>query len=227
MSADPDAADPAAQVQPLALASVRYMRECASYKVTTEDDYRAAGGMLTHIKGRLGELAELRLSITRPMDAAKKRVLDLFRTPEANYSAAERGIKLAMAAFTTRQEAARREEQRRLDEAARKRADALRSRAMLAESAGKSGKAAELEAKANTVVAPVLPKATPKVAGVQVREVWKFAIEDEAKLPREYTMPDEQKIRRVVQALKSDARIAGVRVWSENTVAAGATTREE
>ena len=82
-------------------------------------------------------------------------------------------------------------------------------------------KAQELEHRAQTVVAPVIDRAPPKVPGISTREVWSFEITDASALPREYLMPDEQKIRRVVQALKENTAIAGVRVWPEKSIAAG------
>ena len=217
---------PRPEVRELASAAQAFLAQWGKFKILTAADYSVAGNLLQRIKARLKELEEKRREITVPMDMAKKRVLAMFRVPESDYAQAELHIKRAMVAFTTAQEAARRAEQARLDAEARKRADALRERAAKAAEAGKDARAAALDAQAAAVVAPVLVNPTPKVSGVQLREVWKFAIEDAAALPREYTMPDEPKLRRVVQALKAETRIPGVRVWSEKTVAAGATTEE-
>jgi hypothetical protein len=57
---------------------------------------------------------------------------------------------------------------------------------------------------------------------VSTREVWKFEITDAAQIPREYLVVDEARIRKVVQALKGDAKIPGVRVYPERQIAAGA-----
>lgn len=82
-------------------------------------------------------------------------------------------------------------------------------------------RAAELEQQAATVVAPIISREPPKVAAIATREVWKFVIEDASKLPREYLVPDEARVRKVVSALKGDANIPGVRVYCEKQIAAG------
>lgn len=85
-----------------------------------------------------------------------------------------------------------------------------------------AAKADDLALRAATTVAPVIVRDPPKVAGVSTREVWKFEITDPAAIPREYLVVDEARIRKVVQALKGDAKIAGVRVYPERQIAAGA-----
>lgn len=84
------------------------------------------------------------------------------------------------------------------------------------------GKAEALEQAAAMTVAPVVQAEAPRVRGVATREVWRFAIDDESKIPRKYLVVDDVKIRKVVAALKGDAKIPGVRVWPEKQIAAGA-----
>lgn len=144
------------------------------------------------------------------------------------------------------EEAARRERERleaqarEAERKAREKAAADRAAAEAAAAAGRAEEAAKLAARADateakaadkvealevraaTVVAPVVSRETPKVAGVATREVWRFEITDPSLVPRQYLVVDEAKVRRVVQALKSDAGIPGVRVWSERQLAAGA-----
>ena len=79
-----------------------------------------------------------------------------------------------------------------------------------------------LQSRADKVVAPVIQREAPKVQGVSMREVWKFEVTDATQVPREYLVVDETKIRKVVAALRSDAKIPGVRVYAERQVAAGA-----
>jgi hypothetical protein len=143
-------------------------------------------------------------------------------------------------------EAARRERERleaqarEAERKAREKAEADRRAAEAAAAAGRAEEAAKLAARAAaaeekaaakvddlavraaTTVAPVVVRDPPKVAGVSTREVWKFEITDSAAIPREYLVVDEARIRKVVQALKGDAKIAGVRVYPERQIAAGA-----
>lgn len=86
-------------------------------------------------------------------------------------------------------------------------------------------KVATLEMQAATVVAPVIHREAPKVAGVATREVWKYEITDASKINPQFLMPDEKKIGAQVRALRGDAAGLigpGVRVWSERQIAAGA-----
>lgn len=143
-------------------------------------------------------------------------------------------------------EAARRErerlaaQQREAEAKARAEQERLRREAEEAAAAGRAAEAAKLAARAERVeektaakledlqlreamvVAPVIQREPPKVAGVATREVWRFEVTDPAQVPRQYLVVDEAKIRRVVQTLKADANIPGVRVYSERQLAAGA-----
>lgn len=87
-------------------------------------------------------------------------------------------------------------------------------------------KAANLGAIAAAVVAPVVaPTVTTKGTGTSKRKVWKFVIENPALVPDEYKKIDETKIGGVVRALGENAvgKISGVRVYSEEVLAARAT----
>lgn len=94
------------------------------------------------------------------------------------------------------------EERRRLD------------RAVDLEKAGRKEEAGKLIAAPVPDQRVVLESEAQKVAGQASVEKWTFEIEDAAKVPREYLVVDESKIRGVVNALKDQARIPGVRVFS-------------
>lgn len=95
---------------------------------------------------------------------------------------------------------------------------------MRAEAEKAAAKQAELDARAASVTAPVIHREAPKVEGLSTRTVYKFRITDPAAIPREYLAIDEGKIRKVVQALKADARIPGVEVYAEESMAARAAS---
>ena len=83
-------------------------------------------------------------------------------------------------------------------------------------------KVEDLQLREAMVVAPVIEREAPKVAGIATREVWRFEVTDPALVPREYLVVDEAKIGKVVRALKGDTAIAGVRVYSERQLASSA-----
>ena len=248
---------------------------CTAYKVANPADYEVAGLELRRVKDAQKRLDELRKSMTRPLDAAKKAIMDFFRAPEDKLAKAEAGIKRAMVTYQDEQERLRREEQRRAEEAARRERERLAEQAREAErkarekaeaerkaaeearqaaekaaaegraeearkaaaaaaaaearAAATEAKAAEkveaIETRAAAVVAPIIQREAPKVAGVATREVWRFEITDPSKINDAFKMPDEQKIRKQVAALKGDAAAIigpGVRIWCEKSIAAGA-----
>jgi hypothetical protein len=65
------------------------------------------------------------------------------------------------------------------------------------------------------LIPPVKVEQPLKVAGTRVVKYWKFKITDVIKIPREYLIPDEKRIARVVRAMKDKTNIPGVEVWSE------------
>lgn len=61
---------------------------------------------------------------------------------------------------------------------------------------------------------PPIPE-TPKTDGLAMRENWDFEIVDEAAIPREYLIPDEVKIRKVIKIMKDKTNIPGIRVFNQ------------
>lgn len=210
------------EVQELAAQSDMLAQVALAYRVASPIEYANAGEELKKIKAAAKRLDDLRKTMTKPLDAAKKAIMDFFRTPETKLQQAESGIKRAMIAYSEEQDRIRREEQRKADEAARKEQEKLQAQAAKAAASGKVEKAVELETRAATVVAPIINREPPKVAGINMREAWKFEVIDERAVPREFLMVDESKIRKFVSNMKGDTQIAGVRVWSEKNLASGA-----
>lgn len=102
--------------------------------VDSPEMYQLAAGELQAIAGRRKKIEDLRFSITRPMDEAKKRVMELFRGPTEQLERAENQIKGAMLTF-------RRAEDQRI---ARERAEAER----IARAEREAAEAAQREAEA-------------------------------------------------------------------------------
>jgi hypothetical protein len=121
-------------------------------------------------------------------------------------------LKRALVVFSDAQERKRREEQARLEEAARKEREKLQRQAEAAAAKGREERAAVLEATAAAVVAPIAQAAAPKVAGVSFRSIWRAEVVDASLVPREYLMVDQAKLDKVAAALKGDTVIAGVKV---------------
>lgn len=139
---------------------------------------------------------------------------------------AEKLVKPKIAAYLADQQRIKREAEEaraRAEEEARKLAEKAVAKADKLEEKGESGKATEVieqafaKVEAITSAAPVIPD-DPETNGLSLRKEWKFIITDVKLIPREYMIPNEVKIRQVVRALKDEAKIPGVRVYSEDTV---------
>jgi hypothetical protein len=131
-----------------------------------------------------------RFKITRPMDEAKAEVMDLFR-PRADFlKKAKKAIKAKIARITDRKLAAQ--------------------QAALA-AAAKTG---------NTKAIAKAAKPPPKVAGVRKRQVKRWEVEDESKIPKQYWVRVLDKAA-LEMAVIDDVDVPGVRVWMETIVSAG------
>jgi len=82
-----------------------------------------------------------------------------------------------------------------------------------AEKAAAADPVAAFEPPTQVVVAA--PPPAPKISGISTRKDWDFEVQDITKLPAQYLLADEKKIRKVVQALGDQANIAGVRVFQK------------
>ena len=121
--------------------------------------------------------------------------------------------------FRAEQERLRVEEQRKAQELADKETERLRKLAEKAEARGDTAKAEEFTAKSEEAAAivPVIAPKVTKVEGIIVRQVWKARIVDETLIPREYLIPDEQKLGAVARATKGTLKISGVVIYSEDS----------
>jgi hypothetical protein len=141
-----------------------------------------AAADLRDIKTRARDLEAMRVSMTKPLDESKRRIMDLFRGPLSQLEAAEGNIKRAMVAYNTEQDRLRREEQARIDEAARKEREALEKKAAKAEASGKVERAEALREQAEFTQAPVVTTAPAAPKGINQRETWSCAPLDDAAL---------------------------------------------
>lgn len=95
--------------------AVATLTEARGLTIKSQEGMDKAGSLLAAIKGRIKSLDTLRKSITKPLDEAKARVMDLFRAPLESYTEAEGVLKQGMLTYSEEQEALRRKEQDRLE----------------------------------------------------------------------------------------------------------------
>lgn len=187
--------------------------------IKTMADYTRAGEIMMTIKAIRKKITETFRPIKQKMDAAKQEVLDQERAADAPLKEAESLLSPQIIAWNREQERLRQEEETRLREEARKQEEERRlQEAILAEQAGQKEEAEAIMDTPVQVAPVVVPKSVPKVAGMSIRENWKFKVTNEKLIPREYLKVDEVKIGQVVRALKSATNIPGVEVYNEGTV---------
>jgi hypothetical protein len=197
--------------------------------IETSEQLGASGVLLTTIKTRQKALTALRLSITRPMDDAKKRVMAVFQPAVDRLAHAERTIKGAVLTYTQEQERQRQEAQAKLD------ADAERERLHLLEQAeahretGREGRAETLEQRAETVHAPTVAPAETPSGAIHVRTTWHAEVVDlallakacaEGQQPIGFIEPNMTALNAMARTSKDGLAIPGVKAVSEEGVAA-------
>ncbi len=129
----------------------------------------------------------------------------------------ERWIKGQMEQYDAlKREEARAEEQRLAEEARKAQEERILEAAVQAEKSGDTTQANIIIETPVQPVAVVIPKDVPKLEnGPTFREVWQFEIERADLIPRAYLIPDEKKIGQVVRAMKNQANIPGIKVYSK------------
>ena len=230
-SADSVATAPADEAESAAQAaneqSIELMARAEAYTIATADEYQASGELLRDIKTRQKAVAGTRTAITKPMDAAKKHVMDLFKPISDRLTAAEDTLKDVMLTFTEAEGRRRRAEQAIRDEIAEVERKRLEARAEKARDDGNAEKAAVLEETATQVAAPV--EAPTKAEGVHTVTTWHAEVTDMMALVKAVVennvgvgclQPDMKILNEVARELKGEMAIPGVRAVSETAVAA-------
>jgi len=196
--------------------------QAAIIKITDSQTYEAGCNVLLVIKDLRKEIDAAFDPIIKKAHEAHKEAVMQKKKADAPLCKAEGIIKPKIALYQAEQEHIRRKEELRLRREAEKAEEERRlAEAVEAEKAGDKELAEEIIAAPVEVAPVILAKTTPKVAGVVMKEIWKFEVTDINQIPREYMMPDLTKIGGVVRALKGQTKIAGVKVYAENNIAAG------
>jgi len=196
----------------------KYLAAAQAYAITTDLQYAGTADRLKDVKRVLGELDTARKKVTKPLDEAKKALMDLFKPAIERLETAERFYKNKMMDYQRELDRKAAAAQALLDEQARKDRAKLEARAEKAASKGDTDKADDLQAQAATVVAPVVEAAKPKVAGVNTVTRWKFRIKDDKLIPREYLIPNEKVLQALATSSKGSLAIPGVEFYSETDI---------
>lgn len=189
--------------------------------VVDAPSYGLAADFLLGIKQYRAKVAEICDPVVEAAHAAHKAAVAQRKTLDAPADEAERAIKGKMLAWKQAEDARQAEIARQAEAAQRKAAeDAALAEAAAAEQAGAHAEAAAIIERPMFVAPVYAAPAAPKVAGITTRKEWDFEITDAARVPRQFLMVDETKLRKYVKAMGAQAAMDGVRIFQRETVAA-------
>jgi len=197
---DTPAADPQQALQTTLQAEAAEAKDVLvmvkGFTIAGQPDVDFANECLTEVKGKLRWLKDKREEATKPMNAALKTIRGWFKPAEEFYEECEGLWKLKIRDGLTA-------------------LDAAQQRALAAASQAHQAGDLRLVTEAMAVASQATVEAP---ANISVIERWGYKIIDEMLLPREYLMPDAQKIAGVVRAMGASTRIPGVEVFRDDIV---------
>lgn len=241
--------DPVLLAQEEAKTAATTLATANAYVIDSADMAECAAEDMNRWVTKAKELNETRLTLTRPLDESKSRIIALFAAPIDAYKAAAEKVKDGLLAWN-KKESARIAEENRIAEEKRKADEEAASKAA-AEIQGQMEAAAEtgdydaldeLEQKAMIVEqssAAVLyapPRATTvaKVSGASVRSNWKAEVVDLLALVKavaageasiDLLEANTSVLNKRAKALEMEFKVPGVRVYNDPIVAASGRKR--
>lgn len=220
-----------AQLEPEKKEALELVHNATGLKVTDNESFIEGAAMLKAVVEHLRKWKEAIAPAKEAAHQAHKKICDLEKTVSEPLTQVESYLRRQLSAYTTEQERIRREEEARLQQVAREEAeararkeaeDAQVAAALEAEQAGDAKQAAAI------IAAPVQPepvfvpsvvveRTVPKVAGLSTRKAWKFRVVDAAKVPRDFLIVDEAKLRKYATAMQEQAKVEGVEFYPEDS----------
>ena len=181
----------------------------------TQADYDLTIGNIRQIEIFKRNLEEKRVSITKPIDQAKKAVMDLFRPAVTKCDEISQLLRGKVADFETKLRLEREEAQRKLDAEAEKKRKEAEAKAEKLRAEGREAMAAKQEAKAENIVAPIVQPKLQAVAGTAQVTYWHARVVDVNKVPRAWLVVDEAALEKYAKATQGKIPIDGVEFFSE------------
>ena len=188
--------------------------------ITDDEMYQTGANQLKLVKAKKKEITDSRLAITRPMDAAKKAVMEFFAKPLNFLAEAEKLINSRMVEYVDQKEAVRKAEE---DERIRLEAEDAKQKEEEAKQAEKEGDK-EVAEEIRQQPAAIIPRARttkPVATGAHVRETWSAEVTDKMALikavvlrqaPADLIDINMVKLNQMARAMKEDLKYPGVEV---------------
>ena len=187
----------------------------------TQEQYTILASYHSEAKARIKRIEDERKKLVSPFKKATEKLDEWFRGPRRKYEEIVECLRIPMAMYVQEKEherqmaeiALRKEAERKANERrAQLEAEAKKNAAM-----GLTGTAEALKTQAAMVEAVVVkaPDTFKMAEDQSIRKVWTFEIVDETKIPREFLMPDEVKIRAAVRGGQGGFDIPGIRQFED------------
>lgn len=187
--------------------------------ITSDEEYQYWAERLKSNKGAQGRAEAAWRALKEPLLQAIDRLAAFFNPLLKPMRDEEDVIKAGMIAYDALIEQRRKDEQAAAFRAADKERERIGRAIERADAKGDTDRVNELQEKQMQTLAPIIPKAGPRVAGAAYRKVWTFRITDPKKVPCKYHKIDEAMIRRQVNATRAETDIPGVEVYQETQLA--------
>ncbi len=187
--------------------------------IKDQDNYEHQVTGLRDIKTQWSEIEGKRKELVKPLQEGVKKLNEFFNTPLTNLKRAESLIKTALVKYKDEQDEKRRKEEKEAQAKAEKQKEKLEKKAERQEANGQEEKAEETRFEAQSVPLPIVAPKVEKVKGVSFKEIWKYTIEDEKKIPRQYLLIDHKTLGSLARSAKGKVKVPGVKFYSEKSVA--------
>lgn len=229
-----DTATPDPKVQQVSKKSNELVTQAQAIEVRDAAAQAQAAELLLAVAAMRKEIADTWKPMKDAAFKAHRTICSQETLLDAPLLEAEKLLKQRIGAFVSEQQRIAREaeevERRRLREEADRVAAAESQRLAIEDAVAleADGRHEDAEAVLNNPIpvapvcvapAPVVPEIA-RTKGVSTREVWKFRIVDETKIPREYLEVNEMAIRAVVTRTNGKIKIPGIETYPDTQVAA-------
>lgn len=210
-----------------------YVELAKAINITTQDEYAKAGELRAGVRALDKKMEAHYKPLKQAQDEAKKVILDAEKADRVPLAEVGQILNPKLVAWEGEQERLRREEQRRLQEIARKQAEKeAKAEAKALDKEGRHEEAAFVRETPVEAPAVVVRSDTPKIAGLLRRVNWKWECTNfkaalaeviEGKQPASILQLNDKVVGEQVRSLgdpdgkTNDFRCAGIRVWAEKT----------
>jgi len=173
-----------------------YLARLNMDKIANESQLNTATAYLTTVKGKIKEFETEQKKITKPLDEAKKSVMNLFRPALDALKLAEVTVKAQITTYILAQEKIRQEKEKQLND----------------------------QLKANARPGDIVPEINIPQAqapqGITMKKHWTFRIKNENEIPRQYLIPNDKMIQDTAVNSQGTAQIPGIEFYQEDILAA-------